>query len=118
MPENLEERKFMPRLNSSRGNWKAIASLFLVIYAVAPRIARAQGEASMNGTVTDTTGAIIAGATVKVKNVEIATARAIVTDNTGRYDAPSLAVGKYEVSAGQAGFRTEVTTGIPLATVH
>ena len=30
----------------------------------------AQGEASINGTVTDATGAIIAGATVKVKNVE------------------------------------------------
>ena len=39
----------------------------------------------------------------------------IVTDNAGRYGAPSLAVGKYEVSAEQAGFRTEVKTGITLA---
>jgi hypothetical protein len=75
-------------------------------------MAWAQAEASINGAVTDTTGAIIAGATVKVKNVEIGTVRAIVTDNAGRYDAPSLAVGKYEVSAEQAGFRTEIKTGI------
>ena len=105
----------MTRLNTSRGIRKVIASLFLVLFAAAPRMAWAQGEASINGAVTDTTGAIIAGATVKVKNVEIGTVRAIVTDNVGRYDAPSLAVGKYEVSAEQAGFRTEVKTGITLA---
>ena len=105
----------MPRLNTSRGIWKATASLFLVLFAATPRMAWAQGEASINGAVTDTSGAIIAGATVKVKNVEIGTVRAIVTDNTGRYDAPSLSVGKYEVSAAQAGFRTEVKTGITLA---
>jgi hypothetical protein len=87
----------------------------LAFLAAAPHAARAQGEASINGVVTDTTGAIIAGATVKVRNVEIGTVRAIVTDSTGRYDAASLAVGKYEVSAEQAGFRTEVKTGITLA---
>jgi protocatechuate 3,4-dioxygenase beta subunit len=86
-----------------------------MFFATAPRMARAQGEASINGAVTDTTGALIAGATVKVKNVEIGAVRAIVTDSAGRYDAASLAVGKYEVSAEQAGFRTEVKTGITLA---
>ena len=105
----------MPRLNLSRWIGKVAATLFLVLLAAAPRMARAQGEASINGAVTDTTGAIIAGAIVKVKNVEIGTVREIVTDNLGRYDAPSLAVGKYEVSAEQAGFRTEVKTGITLA---
>jgi hypothetical protein len=105
----------MIRWNASRGVWKVIASLFLVLFAAAPSMAWAQAEASITGAVMDTTGAIIAGATVKVKNVEIGTVRAIVTDNAGRYDAPSLAVGKYEVSAEQAGFRTEVKTGITLA---
>ena len=105
----------MPRRNTSRGIWKVIASLLLAYIAAVPRTSRAQGEASINGAVTDTTGAIIAGAVVKVKNVEIGAVREIVTDSAGRYDAPSLAVGKYEVSAEQAGFRTEVKTGITLA---
>ncbi len=105
----------MTRLDVSRGIWTGIVSLSVMFFAMAPRTAIAQGEASINGAVTDTSGAIIAGATVKVKNVEIGTVRAIVTDNTGRYDATSLAVGKYEVSAEQAGFRTEVKTGITLA---
>ncbi|HLJ24551.1 MAG TPA: carboxypeptidase-like regulatory domain-containing protein [Candidatus Acidoferrales bacterium] len=77
--------------------------------------ARAQGEASISGVVTDTSGAIIAGATVKVKNVDLGAVRPIVTNTAGRYDASSLAVGKYEVSAEQSGFRTEVKTGITLA---
>ncbi len=105
----------MPRMNTDRWIWKAILSLFLLLAAANPRTAMAQGEASINGAVVDTSGAIIVGATVKVKNVEIGTVRTVVTDSGGRYDAPSLAVGKYEVSAGQAGFRTEVKTGITLA---
>jgi hypothetical protein len=111
----------MLRRDASKGFGKARATaryflpLLLVIFGAGRQVARAQGEASINGAVTDTTGAIIAGATVKVKNVEIGAVRAIVTDSAGRYDAASLAVGKYEVSAEQAGFRTEVKTGITLA---
>jgi hypothetical protein len=115
MQEDLEEMKYMTRLNTNRGSWKAIAILFLALFTAAPRLAQAQGEASINGAVTDATGAIISGATVKVKDVETGAVRSLVTDSAGRYDAPSLSIGKYEVSAEQAGFRTEVKTGITLA---
>ena len=73
----------MPRRNTSRGIWKVIASLLLAYIAAVPRTSRAQGEASINGAVTDTTGAIIAGAVVKVKNVEIGAVREIVADSAG-----------------------------------
>jgi hypothetical protein len=102
-------------LVSGRQLWKLTAGLILIVFAVAPGVARAQGDASINGAVLDTSGALIPGATIKVRNVEIGTVREIVTDSSGRYDAPSLAVGKYEVSAEHQGFRTEVKTGITLA---
>jgi hypothetical protein len=114
-PETLEDRKIMTRLNTNRGIWKAFVSLLLLLAATKPRTAWAQAEASINGTVADTTGAVISGATVRVKNVEIGTVRTVLTDNQGRYAAPSLSVGKYEVSAEQSGFRTEVKKGITLA---
>jgi hypothetical protein len=114
MPENFEEKRVMPLGNSNRKIWRLTAVLFSLIFAAAPRIARAQGEASITGTVADTSGAVIAGATVKVRNLEIGTVRTIVTDSAGRYDAPSLPVGKYEASAEEAGFRTEVKSGITL----
>ena len=104
----------MTQLKTSRGIWKAAVSLFLFFFALAQGKVWAQGEASINGTVTDATGAIIPGATVKVKNVETGAVRVLVTDNAGRYDAPALAVGKYEVSAELTGFQTEVKTGITL----
>ena len=105
----------MRKQNPGRRSFTFIATAVLAFVAAAPRAARAQGDASIHGVVADTTGAVIAGANVKVTNLELGSVRAIVTDSSGRYDAPSLPVGKYEVSAEQAGFRTEVKTGITLA---
>ncbi len=95
--------------------WTLVSSLLLLFLAAVPFTARAQGEASITGVVADTTGAVIVGANIKVKNVENGTVRAIASDSSGRYDAASLPVGKYEVSAEHSGFRTEVKTGIALA---
>jgi hypothetical protein len=105
----------MQRQNWGTRGFGLIAAATMALLAAAPQMARAQGDASIHGVVADSTGAVIAGATVKVTNVEIGSVRPIVTDSSGRYDAPSLPVGKYEVSAEQAGFRTEVKTGITLA---
>jgi hypothetical protein len=63
MPKTLEEMKIMPRLNTNRGIWKAIVGLLLLLAAAKPGTAWAQAEASINGTVADTTGAVISGAT-------------------------------------------------------
>jgi len=105
----------MNRRKATIGTRKIIAGIFLVLFSLTPHRALAQGGASIGGTVVDSTGAVITGATVKVKNVEIGTVRTVVTDSAGRYAAPSLDVGKYEVSAEQDGFRAEVKTGITIA---
>ncbi len=76
--------------------------------------ARAQGEAAIEGAVSDPSGAAIAGSNVTVKNVETGTVRAVVTDLTGRYDAPLLPVGSYEVTATKTGFEAESKSGITL----
>ncbi|HET6142939.1 MAG TPA: carboxypeptidase-like regulatory domain-containing protein [Candidatus Acidoferrales bacterium] len=105
----------MNRQKATIGVWKIIAGIFVVLLSLGPRTASAQGQASISGTVVDATGAVIAGATVKVKNVEIGSVRTVVSDSAGRYAAPSLEVGKYEVSAEQDGFRAEIKTGITIA---
>jgi hypothetical protein len=104
----------MTRPNTSRGLWKWIAGLFFLLLALTPGRAWTQGEASIGGVVTDSTGAVIIGATVRVKNVETSAIRTLVTDSSGRYDASLLSVGKYEVAAEQTGFRAESKTGITL----
>ncbi len=74
----------------------------------------AQGETSIQGTVSDASGATIPGAAIRIKNLETGAERNQVTDDAGRYDAASLPVGHYEVRAEKSGFRSEEKTGISL----
>ena len=45
------------------------------------------------GTVRDSTGAVIPGATVRLKNVETGSGRTAGTDSAGRYTTPQLGLG-------------------------
>jgi len=75
----------------------------------------AQGTtAIILGTVTDTTGAAIAGAAVQVKNVGTGQILATQSDPQGRYTIPDLAVGSYELQASKDGFATLVHKGLTL----
>src|SRR5690348_13604901 len=67
---------------------------------------------SINGTVTDASGAVIAGATVTVTDVERGVSRTLTTDTAGQYFAPSLTPGTYSVRAEFTGFQTLNRTGI------
>ena len=73
-----------------------------------------QTGAAISGTVTDSTGAGLPDASVSVTNVETGASRKIVTDKSGRYAAPALPVGQYEVSAERTGFSKQIKTGITL----
>ena len=67
---------------------------------------------SINGTVTDASGAVIAGATVTVTDVERGVSRTLTTDTAGQYSAPSLTPGNYSVRAEFTGFQTLNRTGV------
>ena len=66
------------------------------------------------GTVTDETGAAVPGATVAVRNAGTGVTREFLTTDTGRYTAPFLPVGEYEVSVSLTGFQPTVVKGIAL----
>ena len=68
----------------------------------------AQTEANMSGTITDASGAAIAGAKVTVTNEGTHGIRAVVSDNAGVYDVPALVPGFYTVTVEMSGFKTEV----------
>jgi hypothetical protein len=70
--------------------------------------------AFLTGTVKDPSGAALSGAAITVRNVETGAERRLATDSAGRYSAPSIAVGGYEVTASQAGFTSQLRTGIIL----
>jgi hypothetical protein len=64
------------------------------------------------GTVTDPSGAVVAGATVKVKNVATGLERTTATSGDGSYAVPELPIGSYSVTVTQTGFQTFVVTGV------
>jgi hypothetical protein len=72
-------------------------------------------KATLNGVVTDVSGASIVNADVTVTNTETNTLRKVKTDNSGRYYVNDLLPGSYEVEAEAAGFDRTVTSRITLA---
>ena len=70
--------------------------------------------ARISGTVTDETGALLPGVDVTVTNLDTGRTRSVVSDDEGRYIAPDLALGNYEVEATLPGFQTAVRSGIQL----
>ncbi|MGA7218143.1 MAG: carboxypeptidase regulatory-like domain-containing protein [Candidatus Sulfotelmatobacter sp.] len=68
----------------------------------------------LKGTVTDSSGALIAGATVTIVNIQTGIKTIVTTNGSGIYDSPSVPVGSYEMTFSKSGFRTFVRKGIAL----
>ncbi len=91
--------------------------VLLVAIFVGYQYAWSQAEAgSLAGTVTDTTGAVIPGATVVAKSVATSAVRTVQTGGEGQYTIPALEPGIYEVTVTSQNFapftsRVEVTVG-------
>jgi hypothetical protein len=64
------------------------------------------------GTVTDAQGAVVAGATVTVKNEGTGLERTTNTSADGSYALPELQIGTYTVTITLNGFQTSLTTGV------
>ena len=64
------------------------------------------------GTVTDPSGLVVAGATVKVRNVATGLERNTTTSGDGSYSIPELPGGSYTVTISQPGFQTSITTDV------
>ena len=69
---------------------------------------------TIQGTAKDEQGAVVPGVRISVKNVGTGQSRALTTDADGRYVAPNLELGAYEVRAEMSGFQTAVRSGITL----
>lgn len=78
---------------------------------VPPSLAQS-ATGSIAGTVKDQTGAVLPGTAVIIRNTETSLTREVITDEQGRFTAPSLPPGPYEVRASLAGFATVVRSGL------
>jgi outer membrane receptor protein involved in Fe transport len=84
--------------------------LFVLLAAVSVSAQTFRG--TILGTVTDPSGAVVAGAQVTVKNTGTGLQRSTTTSGDGSYSLPELPIGTYDVTVSQAGFQTSVTRGV------
>lgn len=96
------------RLRSAGG-----VGLFFVFTALAT-FAQVISTAQIRGTVQDSSGAAVAGATVTVTQTSTGAVRTAITAADGSYTLPDLAIGPYRMEVTQTGFTKYVQNGIVL----
>jgi outer membrane receptor protein involved in Fe transport len=78
------------------------------------RIEAQQATALLTGTITDSTGAVVPGAKVTLKNSDTNIARTAESNKDGDFLFTLIPIGRYEVDVDQTGFRKYVRKGITL----
>src|SRR5215831_356534 len=70
--------------------------------------------AQLNGTVRDTTGSVVANASVSLRNVDTNRTYMSTSDVSGYYIVPNLPPGSYELNVAYTGFAPFLQSGIQL----
>jgi len=95
----------------------AALSILIIVYifAACPPLRAATGG-SISGAVTDKSGAVVAGAILKLVNIAQQTAYQAVSDRQGLYVFPNLPVGHYDLTIIASGFSSERKTNLTVDT--
>ena len=73
-----------------------------------------QSTGEITGTVTDSSGAVMLGAGITIRNTDTNQVRNATTNASGNYSVPYLAPGNYDVSAQSQGFKNVSNRGVLL----
>ncbi len=86
----------------------------MLAFLTTAMLAAQAATGTISGSVKDETTAVLPGATVVITNTDTAQRRTLVADTSGRYSAPDLPPGPYEVKVTLQGFSSVVRSGIRL----
>ena len=111
---NIRTRAF--RASSARLRFGLVAALlFTGIIGTAPRAsAQATAVATINGTVTDSSGGAVVAAQLSATEGNTGVVHTTTSDTSGNYVLPSLPVGIYRLQVKANGFKDHVTNGIEI----
>jgi len=95
---------------------RLVTVLFLVVLGtlIAARSNAQVSGATLSGTITDATGAVIANVQISIKNQATGEVRTLAVDGAGLYSAPNLLPGKYDVAVTAPGFATAIQKDVTL----
>jgi hypothetical protein len=89
-----------------------ILSMCLLLAIPATYAQGVGASGSLNGTVTDPTGAVVSKATVTADDPSRGIHIPVVTDDSGQYRFSSLAPGSYDLTVQASGFQSQVEKGV------
>ncbi|HEV2465510.1 MAG TPA: carboxypeptidase regulatory-like domain-containing protein [Acidobacteriaceae bacterium] len=95
--------------------WKCRTALVLAfaacfLYSMPALFAQTSVTGGLNGVVTDSTGAVVPGATITLVEIHTGDTRVLTTNGRGLYTAPFLKPGTYRVSASANGLQSTTTS--------
>ncbi|HKB99174.1 MAG TPA: carboxypeptidase-like regulatory domain-containing protein, partial [Terriglobales bacterium] len=102
------------RLSDLATVFLSVISLSLILLSGGPAVWAQLAGATLSGEVSDRSGAIIASASVTIRNTATDEVRNVTTNERGLYNAPSLQPGTYSVTVSAPGFATRVERDLQL----
>jgi carboxypeptidase family protein len=92
---------------------QALLLMVALLIAVSPAFAQ-KFTGTIQGRVTDPTGAVLPNAQITIKNLATGATRTATTNSDGDYTVPELEIGTYEVRATSANFKEAITKNVEL----
>lgn len=89
-----------------------IATALLLLFLSGPTLAQSGSTGSIAGTISDPTSAVVAGATITVKNNATSQEFSATTTDNGTFNVPALISGNYTVTIAAPGFKTSVLSNV------
>jgi hypothetical protein len=90
----------------------SLLATLLLVMPLSRLHAQGAGNASIQGSVTDATGAVIPGATVTLTDMATRVKRTVTSDSSGQYVFPDIPVSTYSLDVAVSGFQSYTRTNI------
>jgi hypothetical protein len=84
----------------------------ICLFSISVVLSAQSDRGTITGTITDSTGAVVADAPLQVRNIETGAIYQAGTSATGNYTLAQLPAGQYEMSVAVPGFKTFVRQGL------
>src|SRR2546428_5163425 len=94
--------------------WKRSLALVFFFVILAAQTCAQSSTATVSGTVSDSTGALIPGVSITATNTQTGIVTTVITNESGTYNFASLQPGVYNLSAELSGFQTHTYSAVQL----
>src|ERR1700733_12766109 len=98
----------------TKGRIVFVAAIAVTLGLFSTTVYSQSGSATLQGTVTDPSGAVVPNAHIHITAQLTGVSRDVVSNNSGIYSAPDLSPGRYEIATSATGFTTRVQTDVLL----